>query len=161
MQVFSYLLLCLLLITLKCHFDAKTFNSLIQLNCCCIKYHFFSISVQLTGVIFRQYTRTANILPLVYFTYIVSTAVLIKVKLEFMNEYNHGYQSQADCVAVLQLNKINQHPACMGHQQHFSIHLLCGSLPSALTRWHLYKPDNAIVSTCATPPGLCSISKAH
>lgn len=52
---------------------------------------------------------------LVYFSYIVSTAVLIKMNPEFMNEYNHGYQSQADCVAVLQLNKIkeNQLASCL------------------------------------------------
>lgn len=32
-----------------------------------------------------------------------------------MNDYNHGYQSQADCVAVLQLNKIkeNQLASCL------------------------------------------------
>lgn len=83
--------MCLLLITSKCHFDAKDFSSLTQLNCCCIKCHFFSISVELTRVIFRQYTQTADTLLLVYFTYIVSTAVLINMKLEFMNEYNHGY----------------------------------------------------------------------
>lgn len=37
------------------------------------------------------------------------------MKPEFMNEYNHGYQSQADCVAVLQLNKIkeNQRAYCL------------------------------------------------
>ena len=37
------------------------------------------------------------------------------MKPEFMNEYNHGYQSQADCVAVLKLNKIkeNQPATCL------------------------------------------------
>lgn len=67
------------------------------------------------GVIFRGYTWTLNTLLLLCFSYIVSTAALINMKPDFMNEYNYGYQSQADCVVVLQLNKIkeNQQASCL------------------------------------------------